>query len=70
MKDGAVIISRDRSETEICRIMKAYEKSDRKPMIENANNAFKIMLPNVIVQYAIKESAGGQVVLLADVREM
>ncbi len=37
--------------TGIRKIMKAYEKTDKKPMIETTGNAFKITLPNVNVQH-------------------
>ena len=33
--------------TGISKIMKAYEGSDKTPMIETTNNAFKIILPNI-----------------------
>ncbi len=37
--------------TGIRKIMKAYEKTDQKPLIETTNNAFKITLPNVNAQH-------------------
>ncbi len=37
--------------TGIRKIMKAYEKTDQKPVIETTNNAFKITLPNVNAQH-------------------
>ncbi len=37
--------------TGIRKIMKAYEKMDKKPMIETTGNAFKITLPNINVQH-------------------
>ncbi len=42
--------------TGICKIMKAYEKMDKKPMIETTSNAFKITLPNINVQYEAESS--------------
>lgn len=43
--------------TGIGRIMKAYEKVDKKPMIEATNNAFKITLPNVNAQHEAENDA-------------
>lgn len=43
--------------TGIGKIMKAYEKVDKKPMIETTNNAFKITLPNVNVQHEAENDA-------------
>jgi len=42
--------------TGIRKIMKAYEKMDKKPMIETTGNAFKITLPNVNVQHEAEGS--------------
>lgn len=41
--------------TGIRKIMKAYEKRDKKPVIENTGNAFKIILPNVNAQHKAEE---------------
>lgn len=43
--------------TGIRKIMKAYEKKDKKPIIETTSNAFKITLPNVNVQYESEDGA-------------
>ncbi len=40
----------------LSKIMKAYENSAKKPMIENTNNAFKITLPNINIQSDLKET--------------
>jgi len=42
--------------TGIRKIMKAYEKMDKKPVIETTSNAFKITLPNVNMQHEAKSS--------------
>jgi len=42
--------------TGLSKIMKAYENSAKKPMIENTNNAFKITLPNINIQSNLKET--------------
>ncbi len=42
--------------TGIRKIMKAYEKMDKKPMIETTNNAFKITLPNVNARHEAADS--------------
>lgn len=38
------------------KIMKSYEMTEKKPIIETTNNAFKIVLPNVNVQNEMEES--------------
>ncbi|MCM1245461.1 MAG: putative DNA binding domain-containing protein [Roseburia sp.] len=38
------------------KIMKAYEKMEKKPIIESTSNAFKITLPNVNAQHEAEES--------------
>lgn len=43
--------------TGIRKIMKAYEKIDKKPRIEVTTNAFKITLPNVNIQYKAENGA-------------
>lgn len=43
--------------TGIRKIMKSYEKMDKKPMIETTGNAFKITLPNVNMQHEAEDSA-------------
>lgn len=43
--------------TGIRKIMKSYEKMDKKPMIETTGNAFKITLPNVNMQHETEDSA-------------
>lgn len=42
--------------TGIRKIMKAYEKMDKKPMIETTSNAFKITLLNTNVQFEAESS--------------
>lgn len=39
------------------KIMKAYEKIDKKPILESTSNAFKITLPNVNTKQETEESA-------------
>ncbi len=43
--------------TGIRKIMKAYEKIDKKPRIEVTSNAFKITLPNVNIQHKAESGA-------------
>lgn len=37
------------------KIMNAYKKADKKPIIENTSNAFRVTLPNINTQYETKE---------------
>lgn len=46
--------------TGIQKIMKAYEKLDKKPIIQNTSNAFKITLPNTNVKCEAEASTEGK----------
>jgi putative transcriptional regulator len=49
--------------TGIRKIMKAYEKMDKKPMIETTSNAFKITLPNINAQHEAEGSIKTETIL-------
>lgn len=49
--------------TGLRKIMKAYEKMDKKPLIESTSNAFKITLPNVNVQYEAEDNTEPKTIL-------